>query len=53
MQEFKSSDDRDIREIVHMIEKETENVDKYERLDRSEAAFKESMERLIQKLEES
>ena len=52
IEEFKNSEDGHGREIVRLIERETAGIDRYERLDRREAGFKESLERLIRKLEE-
>lgn len=51
-EEFKATDDSDIREILDLIDKATKEIDKYKRLDRSESEFKEKMEGLIRKLEE-
>ena len=51
--EFKHSDDEDVREIIRLVEEATADIDKYERADRRESHFKESMEALIRKLEET
>ena len=52
VEEFRSSEDREVREVIELVEKATENIDKYERLDRSEAEIKGLMENLIARLEE-
>ena len=52
IEEFRHSEDEEIRGIISLIEKETESIDRYERMEVKEPAFRESMERLIKKLEE-
>ena len=51
IEEFKHADDSKVREIIELIEKETEKIDKYEIKERRESEFKETMENLIKKLE--
>lgn len=53
MYEFKDSDDEDVREIIRLVEEATSGIDKYERADRGESHFREAMEALIRKLEET
>ena len=52
-EEFKTSDDSRIREALDLIEKETASIDKYKRQDRSDSEFKEKMESLARRLEET
>ena len=51
IEEFRSADDRDIREIIQLVEEATAGIDRYQRLERREPGFREKMEKLIHRLE--
>lgn len=51
IEEFKSSEDSDTRDVIKLIEEATAGINKYERLDGSQSNLKESMEKLIKRLE--
>lgn len=51
IEEFKYSRDSDVRAIVKLIEKATEGLDLYERVERGESEFVETMEGFIKRLE--
>ena len=53
IEEFRNSDDEETQGVIRMIEKATEDIDKYAKIEKHEIEFKEKMEKLIEKLESS